>query len=154
LRALEFYKVAIGFIEITDSTSIPTAVSNRFIESHQIIPIKFTSRLNERWPTTVKSRKIIFDQIFHHTLCNMFGLHNDVPSIIFKLPRSTQRGRSSIYYSEGNFLSDIIPQFDKKDCKTNIKGGIHAESCRKRWPMQMKTRKPQYKRGYGFKQGC
>jgi hypothetical protein len=31
-QALEFYKVAMGFVEITDSTTLPTTVLNRFIK--------------------------------------------------------------------------------------------------------------------------
>ena len=58
-QALEFYKVAMGFVEITDSTTIPTTVLNRFIKSQQGIPIKFTGWLHECRPTKVETRQDI-----------------------------------------------------------------------------------------------
>jgi hypothetical protein len=58
-QALEFYEVAMGFIEITDSTTIPTTVLNRIIKSQQVIPIKFTGQLSEHRPTKVEARQDI-----------------------------------------------------------------------------------------------
>jgi hypothetical protein len=60
-QALEFYKVAMGFVEITDSTTIPTTVLSRFINSRQVILIKFTGWLHERRPPKVKPKKNILD---------------------------------------------------------------------------------------------
>jgi hypothetical protein len=111
-----------GFIEITDSTTIPTTVLNRFIESHQVIPIKFTGRLHESRTPKVKPKKYILDHIFCQALCNMFVVkHNNVSKTIHNLPRYVQHQGSSIYYSvlENEFLSDILPdsviykEFDK-----------------------------------------
>jgi hypothetical protein len=39
-QALEFYKVAMGFTEITNISKIPKTVQEKFIASHQILPIK------------------------------------------------------------------------------------------------------------------
>jgi hypothetical protein len=109
VQTLEFYKVAMGFIEITDSTTIPTTILNRFIKLHQAIPIKFTGWLHE--PTKVKTRKYIH-QIFRKALCNMFAVkHNDDSKTVHNLPECIQHRGSSIYYSadEDEFLSDNIP---------------------------------------------
>jgi hypothetical protein len=78
-QALEFYKVSMGFVETTNSTTIPTTVLNRFIEFHQVIPIKFTGKLHEGRPPKLKPKKYILDHIFCQALCNMFVVkHNDV----------------------------------------------------------------------------
>jgi hypothetical protein len=61
-QTLEFYKVAMGFVEISDSTTIPTDVLSRLINSRQVIPIKFTGRLNERQPP----------HMLRQALCNVF----------------------------------------------------------------------------------
>jgi hypothetical protein len=47
-QALEFYKVALGFTEITDTSKIPETVQEKFILSHQIIPIKVIGLLHQR----------------------------------------------------------------------------------------------------------
>ena len=111
-QALEFYKVAMGFVEITDATTIPTDVLSRFINSRQVIPIKFTGRLNERRPPKVKQKKNILAHILRQALCNMFLVkHNIVATTIHNLPTGIQRRGSSIYYSpnEKEFLSDMLP---------------------------------------------
>jgi hypothetical protein len=67
-----------GFVEITDSTTIPKTVFNRFIKSQQVIPIKFTGWLHDHRPTKVETRQDIH-HIFHQALCNMFAVkHNHV----------------------------------------------------------------------------
>jgi hypothetical protein len=122
-QALEFYKVAMGFIEITDSTTIPTTVLNRFIKLQQVIPIKFTGWLHELRPTKVETRQDIH-HIFRQVLCNMFAVkHNHVLKTVYNLPGFIQRRGSSIYYpaDEKEFPSDNISDVvDYEDYDKNL----------------------------------
>jgi hypothetical protein len=109
-QALEFYKVAMGFVEITDSTTITKTVLNRFITSQQVIPIKFTGRLSARRPTKVETRQDIH-HIFHQALCNMFAVKpTHVLKTVHNLLGFMQRRGASIYYStdEEEFLSTCL----------------------------------------------
>jgi hypothetical protein len=52
-QAVEFYKVAMGFTEITNTSKIPKTVQHKFIASHQILPIKVIGMLYECWQPKV-----------------------------------------------------------------------------------------------------
>ena len=112
-----------GFVEITDSTTIPTTVLNRFIKSQQVTPINFTGRLQERRPTKVRARQDIH-HIFRQALCNMFAVkHNEVSYTVYNLPGYIQCRGSAIYYSadDKDFLSEKLQDIaNYKDYEKNL----------------------------------
>jgi hypothetical protein len=137
-QALESYKVAMGFIEITDSTTIPTTVLNRFIKSQQVTPINFTGRLQERRPTKVRTRQDIH-HIFCQALFNMFAVkHNKVSNTVYNLPGYIQHRGSAIYYSadDNKLLSEKSPDivdykdYDKKLYTNAGKRATHDDSVK------------------------
>jgi magnesium-transporting ATPase (P-type) len=62
-QALEFYKVALGFTEITDTSKIGETVQEKFIVSHQIIPIKVIGLLHQCWLPKMTSKQHIMGTI-------------------------------------------------------------------------------------------
>jgi hypothetical protein len=64
VQALEFYKVGMGFTEITDMSKIPKTVQEKFIASHQILTIKVIGLLHESRRPKVTSKQHIMDTVF------------------------------------------------------------------------------------------
>ena len=109
-QALEFYKVAMGFTEITDITKIPDTIQKKFIPSNQILPIKVIGMLHERRRPKVAPKKHILGHISRKALTNMFNVyHENFSSKLRLIPSCIQCRGSSIYYSGDTFLSNDIP---------------------------------------------
>jgi len=76
-QALEFYKVAMGFTEITNITKIPDTVQKKFIPSNQILPLKIIGILHDRRRPKLAPKKHIMGHIFRKALANMFNIYDE-----------------------------------------------------------------------------